>query len=109
MANTGVRAKPEAVREVAFGSLTSSFVQLGAPVSRPLNEVTFINETDAAVYVTLDDNTDNFWRISALSARTIDLKTNDLLIEEGQTFSVKYATAPTGPANSVFAIETITR
>jgi hypothetical protein len=108
MANTGVRLKPEAVREVAFGSLTSSFVALGAPISRPLNEITLINETNAAVYVSLDAVTNEF-RISPFSARTLDLKTNDGLFETGQQFYVKYATAPSGPSNSVFAIETLTR
>lgn len=108
MANTGVRAKPEEVREVAFGSITSSFVQLGADINRPINETTFINETNAAVYVSLD-GVKNHWRVSAQSARTLDYKTNDLLLEEGQKFYVKYATAPTGPADTVFAIETLTR
>lgn len=108
MANTGVRLKPEEVREVAFGALTNSFVNLGAAISRPLNEITFINETNAAVYVSLDGTT-NHWRISPGTCRTIDVKANDGYFEEGQQFSVKYATAPTGPADSVFAIETLTR
>ncbi len=108
MANTGVRLKPEEIREVAFGSLTGSFVQLGGDIVRPLNEITLMNETNAAVYVSLDGTTNHF-RISPGTARTIDIKANDGLLEIGQKFYVKYATAPTGPANSVFAIETLTR
>lgn len=108
MANTGVRLKPEEVREVAFGALTSSFVALGAAISRALNEITFINETNAAVYVSLDGAT-NHWRISPGTARTIDIKANDGMFDVDQQFYVKYATAPTGPADSVFAIETLTR
>lgn len=108
MANTGVRLKPEEVREIAFGSLTGSFVQLGGAILRPLNEVTLMNETNAAVYVSLDGVTNHF-RISPGTARTLDIKANDGIFEVGQAFYVKYATAPTGPANSVFAIETLTR
>ena len=108
MSNTGVRLKPEDVREVAFGGLTSSFVQLGGDIVRPINEITLINETDAAVYVSLDGTNPHF-RISPGTARTIDVKANDGMFDVGQKFYVKYATAPTGPVNSVFAIETLTR
>lgn len=108
MANTGVRLKPEAVREVAFGGLTATYAPLGPPISRPLNEITLLNETDAAVYVSFDGVTDHF-RISAFTARTLDIKANDGILEIGEQFYVRYATLPAGPVNSVFAIETLTR
>lgn len=108
MANTGVELKPEVLREIAFGSITAAYVQLGADVLRPLNVVRFINETNAAVYVS-KNGTDNHWRISAGSTYTLDCKTNDGFFNTGDKFYIKYATAPTGPANSVFAIETLTR
>lgn len=108
MANTGVRLQPDTVREVAFGSLTNTYAALGGVLTRPVNVITFLNETDAAVYVSMN-GTSNHFRISAQTARTIDIKANDGLFEVGQQFYVKYATAPTGPVNTVFAIEILTR
>lgn len=108
MANTGVRLKPEAVREIAFGAIPAAYAPLGPPISRPLNEVTLINETTSAIYVSLDGVTDHF-RISPQTARTLDIKANDGILEIGEQFYIRYATVPAGPANSFFAIETLTR
>lgn len=113
MANTGVNIQPEPVRNVAFGSLTSSFVALGPTVSRPISEMTLINETNSAVEVSRN-GVDVHWRISPGTARTLDTATNDLLVVPGTQFYVRYAqfpasVAPTGPVNSAFAIETLTR
>jgi hypothetical protein len=108
MANTGVELKPEDLREIAFGSITAAYVQLGADVVRPLNVMRFINETNAAIYVSKDGIV-NHWRISPGTTYTLDIKTNDGFLNTGDKFFIKYATAPTGPANSVFAIETLTR
>lgn len=114
MANTGVSAKPEAVRNIIWSSLTATFALLGGPVLRPLNEVTLINETNSAVEVSLD-GVNVHWRISPFTARTLDPATDDLFIDTGQQFYVRYAQypsgtpAPTGPTYAVFAIETMTR
>jgi hypothetical protein len=114
MGNTGVSIKPELVRQVDFGSLTSSFVALGAVVSRPINEITLGNETNSAVEVSIDGLLVG-WRISPGTVRTIDVESNDLFVVPGTQFYVRYAQtpattpAPTGPANSVFFIETLTR
>lgn len=114
MSNTGVSIKPEAVRQVDFGSLTNAFVALGAVVSRPINEMTLGNETNSAVELSIDGVTVG-WRISPGTIRTLDNETNNLNMPIGTQFYVRYATtpattpAPTGPANSVFFIETMTR
>jgi hypothetical protein len=114
MANSGVSAKPEPIRQVAFGSLTNAFVPLGPAVSRPLNEISLINETNSAVEVSID-GTNVGWRISPGTIRTLDPATDDMFIDVGTQFSVRYAQfpvgtpAPTGPLFSVFAIEVLTR
>lgn len=105
MSNTGGRIKPEAVREIAFGSITGSFVALGVPIIAPSKMCRMVNETDAAVYVSIDGVTKHY-RISPGSAYTKDEKTNDSFFEAGTQFYIKYDTAPTGPVNSEFFIET---
>lgn len=105
MPNTGARIKPEAVREVAFGSITNAYVNLGAPTIAPSRCVRMVNETNAAVYVSLD-GVNNHYRISPGSAYTKDTKADDSFYDTGTQFKVKYDTAPTGPANSKFYIET---
>jgi hypothetical protein len=105
MSNTGGRTKPEAIREIGFAGLTNAFATLGAPLVAPSRAARMVNETNAAVYVSIDGVTKHY-RISPGSAYTKDEKSNDSFYEAGTQFYVMYATAPTGPVNSEFFIET---
>lgn len=94
MSNTGARLKPEPIREVAFGSLTASYVQLGAAITAPLRIVIMTNTTDADVYVSMN-GTDNQFRVVAGTFKLLDLKCNDAFFGKDEVFKVKYKTAPT--------------
>ncbi len=88
MANTGNRFKPEAIREVAFGSVTASYVQMGGVFQGPLRTVRICNDTDADLYYSIDGVTDNF-KLKSNSFLLLDCKTNDGFFDTGQSISVK--------------------
>lgn len=83
MSNTGARLKPEAIREVAFGSITANYAQMGGVFSGPLRLIYIGNSTDKTVYFSIDGINDHF-RVPANSFRLLDLKTNDTFINSGQ-------------------------
>lgn len=83
MANTGARLKPEAIREVAFGDITASFVQMGATFAGPLRLLYVGNDSNKDVYLSLDGTNDHF-KVKANGFRLLDLKTNDSFVDAGQ-------------------------
>lgn len=92
MSNTGARIKPEAVREVAFGTVTDAFAKMGANFTGPIRILYIANETDKVLYFSLDGTTDHF-RVLANSFRLFDLKTNDLFAKGGDAIYVRGITA----------------
>ena len=94
MSNSGVRLKPEPIREVAFGSINAAYTLLGAAFSHTIKMIVFTNTTNADIYISLDGVTD-MMKIIAGSERIYDLKTNDFFLETGNTVYIKYATLPT--------------
>lgn len=98
MSNTGCRVKPEAVREIAFGALTTAFQPLGAAVNGFLRYIFLDNGTDTDMYLSLDGFTDHF-RVRPGQAQVFDLKTNDILILPDQIISIRSRSLPsTGDA-----------
>lgn len=85
--NTGARLKSEAVREVAFGSLTSTLTQLGADIGFTIKSVRFVNTTDVDVYFSLYNGLKNI-RVSTQSAFTFDLQTNNMCLIPGDKILV---------------------
>ena len=55
----GTRAAWETLRTVAFGSLTSSYAAIGAPLSDRARLIKIVNLTDANVRVSFDGSTDH--------------------------------------------------
>jgi hypothetical protein len=94
MSNTGRSVKNEAIREVAFGSITGSYASLGVPLVFDALSVTFFNDTDAAIYISTDASTDHM-KFPAQSGTIKDHKTNDMYRKALTQFSIKYDTAPT--------------
>lgn len=93
MANTGNRLKPEEIREVAFGDITASFVQMGATFSGPLRTFYIENATDAIMEFSIDGTKVN-WKLRPGAFRLYDLKTNDTFLNTGQAVYVRYAAVP---------------
>jgi len=94
------RLRAEAIREVAFGTLTNTLAAVGAATTHIGRLVKFTNNTDQDIYVSLDGVTNHF-RLPAISFLLIDVSTNqttkdNFFIPEGQVFYMRYVTvAPT--------------
>ena len=93
MANTGANIKPEAVREIAFSALNTSYQQLGPDTQGFLRYLAIDNGTDQDIYVSLDGVTDQF-RCRAYSAKVYDLKTNDLYYERNSAIYIRSKALP---------------
>jgi hypothetical protein len=95
MSNSGLKIKDEALREVAFGSITGSYAALGAVLAHDAFIDAFTNASDANIYVSFDGVTDHK-KFAANSGRVTDLKTNDAYRIAGTQIYVKHdGSAPT--------------
>lgn len=88
MSNSGLSAKDEELREVAFGSITTSYAALGDPLAHDAFNIAYINNTDVPIYVSTDGST-AIKKLAAFSGRVIDNKTNDQYRKEDTQFYVK--------------------
>lgn len=104
MSNTGANIKPEAIREIAFGSLTTSYQAFGPPFKRPVRAFSMDSDLDADVYVTLDPTEDQF-RCRSEEQKVWDLKTNDLLANPGDQLYIRLKSAA---SSGDFFMEVIT-
>ena len=96
MANTGNSIKWEAIREIAAGSLTTSYQNFGAVLTRDCFRIWITNNTNGDIYVSTD-GTQNMIKMPALSGRAYDNKTNDMYVKAGTQFQVKFDSAPGSP------------
>lgn len=104
MSNTGANIKPEAIREIAFGDLTTDYQPFGPPFQRPVRSFSMDSDLDADVYLTLDPTKDQF-RCRPLQQKIWDLKTNDLLANPGDQL---YIRAKSAVSSGDFFMEVIT-
>jgi len=89
----GTRAQFEAVRELAFGSISGTYAALGTPITDHARVVRFVNSTDKEMYVSLDGVT-NHIRLAISSFFLVDFSTNriqddGLFVSIGTQFWVK--------------------
>lgn len=95
MSNSGLKIKDEALREVAFGSITASYAALGDVLGHDAFIDAFINETNANIYISFDGTNDHK-KFGAQAGRVTDLKTNDAYRAAGTQIYIKHdGTAPT--------------
>lgn len=104
MSNTGAQIKPEAIREIAFGDLTTSYQPFGPVFKRPVRFITMDSDLDQDIYLTLDPTIDQF-RCRKQEAKVFDLKTNDTLINVGDQLYIRAKSAVT---SGDFFLESIT-
>jgi len=90
MSNSGQRVKDDAVREVAFGSITASYANLGAALSNDAFAITLHNNTDVDLYFSWD-GTDDHYKFPPTTARSKDWKTNDMIRKAGDRLKIKHA------------------
>lgn len=96
----GTRVNFEAVREIAFGSISGTYAAIGTATLDHTRIVSFTNGTNADVYISLDGTT-NMLRVAANSFKLFDLVSNEVsddgfFISQGTVFYVKQVSgAPT--------------
>lgn len=96
----GTKAQIDAVRELAFGSISGSYATLGTPITEHARVVIFTNTTNADIYISLNGTTNNL-RLAANGFKLIDFSTNKirddgLFISSGTQFYAKQVSgAPT--------------
>lgn len=61
MPNVSILMKPETLREVAFGDITSNYTDFGDPLAFPSVLFHIINNTDANIYISLFEGIDHFY------------------------------------------------
>jgi len=89
----GTRIGVEALRTVAFGSVTSSYAAVGSATTDMIRLVAFNNGTNQSLLISLDGTTDHF-RVVGNGFKLLDLTTNrvrddGLFIAKGTTFYIK--------------------
>lgn len=100
MSNTGNSIKMEAIREIAAGSLTTSFQVLGGVFTRDSFRIWLTNNTNGDVYLTIDGVTENI-KMASFTGRASDNKTNDMFLRAGTQYSIKWDVAPGAPTGWV--------
>lgn len=98
MGALAIKILPEAVRSLAFGSISGTYMGVGTPLSNPSRLVMFQNFTDGDVMVSFDGITDHL-PVSANGFVLLDITANKTVtqgfyIAEGTRFYVKEITAP---------------
>jgi hypothetical protein len=104
MANSGNSIKWEPVREIAAGSITTSFQVLGGVFLRDSFRVWITNNTNGDIYLSID-GVNNHLKPPALSGRAYDNKTNDMFVKAGTQFQIKWAGSAPGSPTGWAAIE----
>lgn len=98
----------DAVRSVAFGSITASYTKLGTTFGHAMRVLNFKNNTDADMMISFDGTTDNIPIIADsfdLYDLTSDQDANEQFrYEVGTQLWIKYLTAPTTGSFYVVAV-----
>lgn len=98
----------DAIRSVAFGSITNAYVALGTTFGHAMRVLQFINNTDGDVMISFDGTTDNLFVPSegfSLFDLTSDQDGNESFrYEMGTQLYIKYISAPTTGSFYVVAI-----
>lgn len=94
------RARIEPIRSLAFGSITGSYVAIGATITEPTRWVYLFNDTDQRIYFSNDGTTDKFL-LPAGGFLVMDITSNKgeesvYVVAEGDHWYAKHAgVAPT--------------
>ena len=95
----GQKLKAEAVRSIAFGSLSGTYADIGSVTANPARIIMVKNATDSDVTVSWDDGTTDVFFLPAGSQDTIDVVANGgpngAFLEVGSQFQAKTAGSPT--------------
>lgn len=93
MGALSIKLLPEALRSLAFGSISGTYMGVGTPLSNPSRLIIFQNFTDANVIVSFDGITDHL-PVAASGFVLFDVTANKTVsqgfyIAEGTRFYIK--------------------
>jgi hypothetical protein len=99
MGALSIKLLPEAVRSLAFGSISGTYAGIGTPLSNPSRIILIQNYTDEALMVSFDGITDHL-PIAADGFVLLDVTANKTVLQgfyiaEGTRFYVKEIGTPT--------------
>ena len=97
MSNSGNSIKDEAIREIAAGSISTSYQLLGSVFTRDAFRIWLTNNTNGDIYLSTDGVTD-MKKLPAQSGRANDDKTNDMFRKAGTQWYIRFDVAPGVPA-----------
>lgn len=97
MSNSGNSIKDEAIREIAAGSITTSYQPLGSVFTRDAFRVWMTNNTNGDIYLSTDGVTD-MKKFPTQSGRANDDKTNDMFRKAGTQWYIRFDTSPGVPS-----------
>jgi len=105
----GTKARFDAVREAAFGDITANYTAVGSALTDHARLIRFVNQTDAQIYISLDNSTDHI-RMVANSFFILDFSSNKvrddgLFVPVGTVFYVKRQSG--APSSGSFWIEVV--
>jgi len=98
------KVRPEALRSIAHGTITGSYAAIGSAVANGNVDVLIIdNEMDVPVLVSFDGTTDHL-RVGTGDSLTVDMKSNNLHVEQGMTIYIKEESAASSGNTFIMAI-----
>lgn len=102
------RLYPEALRNVAYGSITTSYAAVGSAVSKPARIIRWVNNTDQLVYISWDGSTDHMYlpkkTFILLDVTTNKVRDDGLFVALGTKFYVKYDVVPPSEGSVVIEV-----
>jgi hypothetical protein len=103
MGALAIKLLPEALRSLAFGSISGTYAGVGTPLANPSRLIMFQNTTDALLIVSFDGITDHL-PVPANGFVLLDVTANKTVsqgfyIAEGTRFYVKEQSAPPSSGN----------
>jgi hypothetical protein len=89
MSNTGLKVQDEALRELAFGAISSAYANLGTVTLFNADIVTITNNSDTDIYISFDGGTNTHKKLAAHTSTVYDYHTNDLFRIAGTQIAIK--------------------
>ncbi len=98
------QAKLEPLRSTAFGSITSTFLPMGPPLSHQARLICFTNLSDGDIIFSMDGTTDQIivpaggFKLFDITMNHRPVNQDDFCFAIGTQWYVRYITAPTKKA-----------
>jgi hypothetical protein len=110
MPNLIISIKAEALRSIAFGSISGTYAAIGTVTANPWKIFYVSNTTDADVIISLNGGVTDHFVVPTKQTLSMDVSTNGIeqneYLHQGTQFAVKQVTAPTSGSVYVAGVYT---